>query len=105
DCPSFNCTTFQLQGTDACHVKCVASGSITQCKATKDGCCPAGCNANPVHPSFDGDCMQVCGNGVVEGMETCDGDCAAQLADCKNDQDHVGTPTGMVSNCTFVCKD
>ena len=34
-----------------------------------DGCCAPGCNA-----TNDSDCTPICGNGVVEAGETCDGD-------------------------------
>lgn len=40
---------------------------ITAC-IDGDGCCPMGCTA-----LNDNDCGAVCGNGVIEGAEECDG--------------------------------
>ena len=46
---------------------CPPDVTITTCNSD-DGCCPAGCNAND-----DNDCAAICGNGVVESSEVCDG--------------------------------
>ena len=62
-----------------------------------DGCCPSGCNA-----LTDGDCAPLCGNGVVEPGEDCDGDCPASC----NDQDACTLDRGTVSaeTCTIQCE-
>jgi parallel beta-helix repeat protein len=62
-----------------------------------DGCCPEGCNA-----STDADCVAVCGNGVVEPGEDCDGDCPASC----DDGDGCTIDSGMVSagTCTEQCE-
>jgi hypothetical protein len=66
-CPNRGCTAFHLEGNpDQCTSKCTESGPITACK-NGDGCCAKGCTA-----LNDNDCGIVCGNGVVEGGETCD---------------------------------
>ena len=63
------CTTDSLTGTsENCNVVCI-SDAITSC-TDGDGCCAPGCHANN-----DADCAPVCGNGLLEGGETCDGDC------------------------------
>lgn len=62
-----SCTEDRLIGSaDNCNAECehVAITSL----ATADACCPAGANANS-----DPDCMAVCGNGVRESDEECDG--------------------------------
>ena len=65
-CPMRGCTILTLQGAGTCLARCVEGGQETQCKSD-DGCCPAGCTA-----AADNDCGIVCGNGTVEGKETCD---------------------------------
>ncbi len=47
----------------------VACADRKVCQAG-DACCAPGCHANN-----DGDCQPVCGNGVVERDELCDGNC------------------------------
>jgi hypothetical protein len=65
-CPRQGCTILGLQGAGTCLARCVETGQQTAC-ASGDGCCPTGCNA-----ANDTDCAIQCGNGVIEGMETCD---------------------------------
>lgn len=60
------CTRDVLSGT-ACNESC-AHIPITAA-AGGDGCCPGGANA-----ATDSDCTPVCGNGVVEPGEACEGD-------------------------------
>ena len=91
----------------------VGSGCNSQCKnkklaanmTKKDGCCPTGENA-----LTDADCPPVCGNGVVEGSETCDtaiktgaGKCPV-LADC-DDSDVCTADSLDGSLCTATCKN
>lgn len=91
------CTTDRLSGSaDACSAEC-SHVAITSCVAG-DGCCPAGCNA-----TTDSDCSAVCGNGVIEGVETCDppSSCPSSCDDgmaCTMD----GT-LGSAASCTLVC--
>jgi hypothetical protein len=79
------CPTKCEDDGNAC-IKQVLSGSAANCNArcTKtekttfgndDGCCPAGGNAN-----LDNDCAPICGNGIKEPGEACDGsfDCNSQ---------------------------
>jgi cysteine-rich repeat protein len=96
------CTTDGVTGT-GCARQCT-NASVTQCKSASDGCCPAGCNANS-----DADCSPSCGNGSVEGNETCDttiahgqpGACPV-LADC-NDQMACTADALSGSGCNTVC--
>jgi hypothetical protein len=69
------CTQDRLVGAPKnCNSDCTHN-PITE-RVAGDGCCPDGANAN-----LDGDCKPVCGNGVRESDEACDGpDCQA---DCK----------------------
>jgi hypothetical protein len=61
------CTADGSSGSAAnCNLQCTHT-TITSCVGG-DGCCPSGCNANN-----DNNCNPVCGNGVVESGEECDG--------------------------------
>jgi len=55
--------------TDSCKLGACAHSTITSC-ISNDECCPVGCNSNT-----DNDCAvtAVCGNGIREGTEKCDG--------------------------------
>jgi cysteine-rich repeat protein len=65
DCTAVDaCTPRVLQGS-ACSVVCVPA-PITAV-GFSDGCCLAGANA-----TTDRDCPALCGNGVIEGGETCE---------------------------------
>lgn len=74
-CPTANdcndrdpCTEDLLVGSEAnCNTSC-SHVAITRL-AVGDGCCPSGANA-----TSDGDCVPVCGNGVHEPSEECDGE-------------------------------
>jgi hypothetical protein len=59
-----------------------------------DSCCPAGANANN-----DSDCSPVCGNGVRESGEVCDGDCPRSC------DDHNACTADEIVNagCQRVC--
>ncbi len=67
DCDDHNpCTVDSLEGSAAqCSARCVHT-FITAC-GPKDQCCPSGCTA-----TTDSDCSATCGNGVVDGSESCD---------------------------------
>ncbi|MEZ4462519.1 MAG: hypothetical protein R3E66_22895 [bacterium] len=98
------CTTQTLMG-DGCGVMC-ATTAIGVC-VTGDGCCPAGCDV-----AADGDCAAVvCGDGIVDGDETCDNALTAgepgaceTAADC-DDQNPCTTDTfvGMAADCSAQC--
>lgn len=92
------CTTDKLTGSaSTCNAVC-SSTPITVCK-TGDGCCPTSCtNAN------DAECPAQpprCGDGIVQGAETCDGNCPASCEDgiaCTKD-----VRTGTAEACNVVC--
>jgi cysteine-rich repeat protein len=81
DCPTAcddgnACTRDVLSGSAAeCTAKC-RFPDIDQ-PADGDGCCPPGANANT-----DDDCDPICGNGILEGGETCDDDNTDPLDGC-----------------------
>lgn len=75
------CTTDALDGT-GCGTEC--SFAPITAPANGDGCCPVGSDM-----TTDDDCTSVCGNGTVEGMETCDSGIAA----------------GLVGACPTACDD
>ena len=82
-----------LSGT-GCQVHCIAGGTITGC-VSNDGCCPTGCNS-----INDNNCAPVCGNGVVESGELCDGNCPT-AAPCVSDSNWIRTLSG--TGCSIVC--
>lgn len=99
DCNDGNaCTTDTLVGSaESCSAEC-SFVDITMC-VDGDGCCPSGCDA-----TNDDDCSPVCGNGVVEGTETCDGDCPTSCNDglaCTTDM-LVGSAASCDAVCSFV---
>lgn len=63
-CPASDCAPSQLIGTD-CQAHC--EDTLISDPIDGDGCCPEKADA-----SSDSDCKAVCGNGVVEGTESCD---------------------------------
>jgi hypothetical protein len=65
-CPPMGCQLRRLVNGGTCQAQCVNDGMQTMC-VNGDGCCPSNCNA-----SNDNDCDARCGNGAVEGAETCD---------------------------------
>jgi MYXO-CTERM domain-containing protein len=97
-CPTpAKCFTVQLVGDPSlCNVKCQQT-AIKAC-VYGDGCCPAGCTS-----TTDSDCVAaVCGNGVVEPGETCDGDCPTA---CPSTDPCVAfTVTGSAAQCNVLCE-
>ena len=94
------CTADALTGS-GCGQTCTYT-PITACSLTRDGCCPAGCNANT-----DGDCTPLCGNGVFEAPESCDtaipaGRHGACPTSC-DDNNACTTDTLTGSGCTQRC--
>jgi hypothetical protein len=89
------CTRDAVVGSAAtCNAVCTHE-PITAC-SHGDGCCPAGCSV-----ATDNDCSASCGNGVVEGNETCDGNCPTSCNDgiaCTTD-----VLTGSAANCSAAC--
>ncbi|MFC1482450.1 DUF4215 domain-containing protein [Myxococcota bacterium] len=89
------CTSDQLLGDAAtCDASCL-NEPIVAC-LHGDGCCVAGCNALQ-----DDDCPPVCGNGLVEPPETCDGSCPTSCDD--GDGCTVDQLTGDAATCDVVC--
>jgi hypothetical protein len=66
-----------------------------------DGFCPGRCT-----PSTDTDCAG-CGNGRVEGAETCDPPvvCLEQQSRCVSDASTVRTGVGDPGSCSFRCQE
>ncbi len=90
---------------DLCTIDTCTSGSctrttITTCKHN-DGCCPVGCNANN-----DNDCSAICGNGVKEGAEQCDGGVGGRTCEEVYGSNYQGTlsciPAGQPNACTYT---
>jgi hypothetical protein len=73
------CTTDTLVGGEStCNAACEHRfRSPSQVQA--DGCCPADGDANT-----DQDCSPICGNGIVEPGERCDGNCPTQ-SNCEDE--------------------
>jgi hypothetical protein len=95
------CTVDLKTGSSAqCNVVCTHM-AITA-PIANDGCCPASGNV-----LNDNDCKPVCGNGVKEGAELCDGaDCPKNCDDrdpCTDDA-LSGTTAGCNVNCTHTMK-
>lgn len=78
-----------------CTAACVPTVITTFRDA--DACCPLGANANS-----DSDCMPVCGNGVREGDEVCDGDCPTSCSGGTGCNREV--LRGTAGTCTATCE-
>jgi cysteine-rich repeat protein len=92
------CTPQRVTGTaDACDAHCVPA-PITRARAG-DGCCPEGANANT-----DSDCASQCGNGSVEGDETCEPSSGCPTACTNEDSCMVGELTGSPEACNVTCR-
>lgn len=92
-----SCTKEVLTGSAAqCNVACTHTKIANA--ANGDRCCPTGANAKT-----DSDCLSVCGNGVVESGELCDGNCANS---CPDDNMACTTDalTGSASQCNAECE-
>ncbi len=92
-CPQQGCELFSLVNPGTCQAACVDVGPQTQC-VDSDGCCPGSCNANT-----DNDCSPVCGNGVVEPGEICDGNCPV----CGAEPFTCFGPAGSSATCDLRC--
>lgn len=94
-CAPNGCMLRKVENPGTCQAACVDDKLQTTCK-NADGCCPPGCNANN-----DSDCVATCGNGVVEGNETCD-----PLASCPQSCAQVGCQLYRVDKkdtCQAAC--
>jgi hypothetical protein len=93
-CAAPACAAAALEGSaDDCSARCTVQPVAC---AAGDGCCPEGCDS-----STDPDCVNTCGNGLVESPETCDGNCPASCDDgnaCTND-----STSGSADTCSLVC--
>ncbi len=92
ECPvdSTGCLPARIEGSaESCNVRCQTVPITTCSKNTKDGCCPANCNAVATSPGHDVDCSATCGNGTVEPGELCD----------------TATAQGGRGACPLVCND
>ena len=101
DCPETcddkdPCTTDKSEGSAAdCTIECTNT-PITQ-PEPGDGCCPMSADA-----TSDADCSAMCGNGVKEGSEKCDGpDCPTSCDD--DDPCTMDIPVGSAAKCTAEC--
>ncbi len=89
------CAPVALVGSaDECSARCESSPPACR---DGDGCCPIGCDSGN-----DDDCTNTCGDGVVEGPETCDGNCpeiCQSQSSCA-----TATRTGEADLCNVVCE-
>ena len=89
------CTVDRVTGAE-CSAEC-SNIPITQ-PAAGDQCCPPGANS-----TTDDDCEAVCGNGIREGLELCDGaDCPTSCDDgnpCTEDE-----LVGSAASCNARCR-
>lgn len=103
--PPGSCDTYCDDG-DSCTIDTLV-GSASNCNSfctttdvsvcnDGDDCCPAGCNSLD-----DDDCFEVCGNGVVEDGELCDGDCPIDCDD--GDPCTTNFIVGSPGTCTAEC--
>ncbi len=91
------CTLDALTGAaETCDLACEHE-RVRRCRHA-DGCCPAGCDA-----LTDVDCAPVCGNGIVEPGETCDGNCPRAPADCPEEDCSRALLIGRADDCSAIC--
>src|SRR5690606_24071576 len=90
------CGTATLVGVPLqCTAECVMVAA--EC-GIDDGCCPEGCDG-----STDPDCSNVCGNGLVEGSEVCDGNCPSTCDD--RNTCTIDSFSGSVESCSLRCQN
>jgi cysteine-rich repeat protein len=95
------CTSGVVSGS-GCQVTC-EQAPITQAM-DDDLCCPDGENANT-----DNDCTAQCGNGVLEGTESCDttipsGNVGACPTACDDGEDCTANELFMPGTCAAECR-
>ncbi|HEY4184052.1 MAG TPA: hypothetical protein VGP07_03245 [Polyangia bacterium] len=93
-CPQNGCQLLSLTKAGTCQAACAPAGVQSLC-VNGDGCCPTGCTSGT-----DTDCAPICGNKVLDGAETCDGDCpvACPALGCQ-----LRTLTGSAATCDARC--
>lgn len=95
-CAAPACATASMVGSAAtCTAQCITTPLAC---VGGDGCCGDGCDA-----STDNDCQNSCGDGVIDGPETCDGNCPTSCGDdnaCTTDQ-LVGSTSQCNARCSF----
>ena len=99
--PTSACEEAVLSGTsETCDLSCSLE-PIAAC-ISDDGCCAPGCDANS-----DADCSPICGNGVLEGGELCDGDCpiACEAPSACAEALLTGSSETCDAQCSFVAID
>lgn len=88
------CETAELVGT-GCAARCEVTAITTP--ESGDGCCPEGAT-----PNTDADCQPMCGDGVVEGAETCDP--PETCPSCSSEDRCLRlSMTGAPDSCNVVC--
>ena len=98
DCAQEGCFMRHLEGT-RCGARCVAT-EITE-PIADDGCCPNGAT-----PATDSDCSPTCGNGKLDGSETCDPpERCPEQAGCKTELTCMSARyTGSRETCSARCE-
>jgi cysteine-rich repeat protein len=92
------CTSNVRTGSDSnCNVRCTFPDIVLP--ANDDGCCPPNVGANA---NNDNDCSAVCGNGVVETGERCDGNCPQSCNDNKVCTADTVIGSGCSRRCNFA---
>ncbi len=82
---------------EPCQIRCQAT--VLGC-ASGDGCCHVNeCNNSLIN--VDTDCDVVCGDGLVQSPEKCDGNCPTSCDD--GNACTVDTQTGSESACSLEC--
>jgi hypothetical protein len=91
-CAANGCQLYAVASAGTCQAACAPSSQETAC-VDNDACCPGSCSSNN-----DNDCTAICGNGVVEAGETCDGNCPT----C-NESFTCYTSIGSAATCDVQC--
>ncbi len=103
DCPTScddgnTCTADTLSGDPAtCDATC--AHELNNVCTNDDGCCPSNCDINS-----DSDCAALCGNGVIDEGELCDGICPTKCVGshpCMNFE-LVGSPSSCDAQCVNI---
>ena len=95
DCADADSCTIDALSGEGCARQCTHT-RVTMVSTQSDGCCPPGGNANT-----DADCDAVCGNGVREDGELCDGNCPTEASCADNDPCTDDRVVG--SGCARTC--
>jgi hypothetical protein len=93
-----SCTADSTSGRVEDCTRTCSHVQVTACTAG-DRCCPKGCDG-----TTDSDCAPLCGNNVVEDMETCDPESSCPTT-CADDGDPCTREmlSGMANACSAVC--